>query len=939
MHIIFSWDADGARWTGSTAPATLGRVVVGPARLAGILATRLACSSPAAARPARTAVVRRALDATLGSRPADTPYVASFRADPWTLSRHVLAWRDELVTAGWDGVCAADASPRMRLLADVSELLAADPGWLPGGADELHAVDELLSDLAGRGLSWPTGIDVLEVDHSIAALPPVWRRILGNLGALGVRVTELDPPGPVDRLRVVTTDTTWDAAVAAVRLLRDDPAGTLSTGPVTVLASRPTGLLDREAARRGLPASGVADDAGARAATQVVPLFLAAVTTPPDVQAIGTLLCHPIAGTDSDGRRSPVCLVRAADRRALLAALAAEPGIGGPAWADAVDGLPEDSPARGLDELLQQRPLEQSTDGGYRVGEVTDHLSWLADRLAALAHGPGGPVLAETAAAVATAANIIAGLGEDAPVSDRELRGVITDCTDGVGRPTGSGPEACGRIDVVTRPGQLGADGGAPVLWWIPVDDGAAPAQTFRPAEVRALAEAGVDLPDRPALASLHLDSQLRAVRRRGDVTAVLPATVDGEAAAVHPVLSFLVHDRGAASLPDSTGGLSTTAAALLPEAVHVPAATDPERPDPFHRTFRNGKDLVPDYLSYSQWTALLAHPLEWLLERRLGVSAGGLADIPTGNRMIGTFIHAVVEEMVRRRLGTGPDATAVAVVPEPGEIRAELDRQLPRLASELLLPGNSRRRGIVLEEADRAITELFAELGKAGARVSGAETKYRTVIAGSHGRDDQPIQLGGYRDLDIVLPDGRAGVIDLKYTRSKKKYRELVEEGAALQLAVYAYSVASDRPADLDGVPVGYFSLKQARMDTTSPGLGSPTLLETDPAEYGSSTMSGLWDRAVSGLDRILDDLRHGEVTDVGNLLEDPEWKALNKADKNDKDNKNADAAGSPRFSPADVAHYRAAVETAVHRDFLPLDITEYTSFALITGLDGDYK
>lgn len=955
MDITFGWGYDGARWSDSDTPATRGTVVVGPARFADLLATRLACTAPEPEQPTRIAAVRTALSTVLTSRGDDDPFLRSFRADPWSLARTVLAWRDELVSAGWDGTSAQEASPRLTLLSRVDALVTADPRWATGPSDQLRTIAGILGDLAAPsepvipGAAWPLGIDRVTVDNTIADLPPVWRSILDDLAVLGVEITEEDAPGPIGNLRIITTDAEWDAASTTTRILAD----TLVTKqePVTVVASLATDLVDRELARRDLPRLGVRDRSSERGFAQIVPVFLAAVTSPPDVHAIGALLEHTVTtGTDRNSDPVPIRLVPGELRHALIQALSNEPGVGGPLWREAVDDGSD--LARDLDRMIRETPLaEQDGDvPGYPTGLVSTHLTWLAGRLHDLARPNGDKDLKSVASGTATAGALITDLGDT--VSLKELTGIVADCTASAATSASSGSGATSSTlqDVVSNPAQLGM-GTTPVLWCVPVDDQASPARTFRPSEIAALAESGVELPDREALSSLTLDSQLRAVRRRREVTAVLPAEVDGETAAPHPVLTFLADDLrdrdGTDNLEDVLARVIVSATDLVPDAAHRPAPTDPVRPDPVERAVDPGEHLIPGYLSYSQWTGLLAHPLEWLLERQLGIRAGGLTSLPEGNQMIGTYLHAVVEGIVERHLesGKGP----ASVMPTRDEINHELTALLPQYASELLLPGRGRERGIVLESGLTAITGLFTMLDTAGILVAGAEAKYRTTIPDSRGAGGEPLSLGGYRDLDIVLPDGRTGVIDLKYTNSKKKYRELVEEGAALQLAVYAYSVSGSvaggdtaHTRHLFDIPVGYFSLKQDRMDTSSPDFGAPDILEVNPRDNGARDPDALWFRAVSGLNRILDDLRDGRITDVGNIIELDGWKDLvKKLEKARKDLKKdpEDIIRDSPFTREQVNAYQGAIDVAVHRDFLPLEITRYTGYALITGLTGDYR
>ncbi|MGO1889572.1 MAG: PD-(D/E)XK nuclease family protein, partial [Corynebacterium variabile] len=442
----------------------------------------------------------------------------------------------------------------------------------------------------------------------------------------------------------------------------------------------------------------------------------------------------------------------------------------------------------------------------------------------------------------------------------------------------------------------------------------------LRPAESAWLENAGVALPDPEMLARLTLRSELRALRRRGRVTAVLPARVDGERAAEHAALTFLINDlpRKADTTFDDLQKSTREVATLPDDRAHVPDTLEFCIPDPVSRTVTGGEHLIPTRISYSQWEKLLVHPLEWLLDRRLGIRAGGLVDVPTGNRMVGTWLHATVENIVNRRLDeNGGDPVTVYVTAQ--EVTEELEALLPAFASELALPGRSRDRGATIALAVRSITGLFTALEGAGIRVRAVEAEFETTLTGSHGRDGAPLVLGGFRDMDVIMADGTDGVIDLKYTFAKKKYRDAVANGTALQLAVYAASLATPA-AHLADVPVAYFSLHDDLLHTADPrfGLGEDTL-DVSVADGGAPTADELWDRAVTGLNRILDDLRAGHLTDLGNLL------VLQDADPD---------SNSPESTTEET---RAALAAAGETGYLPAASAKYTDLALVTGVEGD--
>jgi ATP-dependent helicase/nuclease subunit B len=932
MHITFGWGFDTARWfdpatatstatsttTATTCSGNLGSVTVGPNQFTDILATRLALSAPECDAPVRIAAYRSVLARVLETRDPHSWPVASFRADPWTVARELLSWRDQLVAAGWDASAAdTDAPHRLQLLSAVEQVLSGEPGWSPGPADVLREVDRTLSHLVDTGDPWPLGIDRVDLDGHLDELPPVWRRITGNLRQLGVDLGELRAPEPLEDLTLITSDTVWDAAPVAAAHLAGLSAETIRH---TVIAGTSTALLDRELQRIGRPALGVTERR-ASAYAQVVPLYLRAMTTPHDIHALVDLLNTSVTVDDTTTPLIPGPL-----RRRLVDALNQQPGVGGPAWEDAVtDALAAstDRPStaekiRDFDTLIRHRPL--SDDNGFDTAEVALHLEWLQRQFTS--QGRGQSASSDVGSRIAPLRELVVGLGER--ISARELDQVIAEFTGTGGVSVHASADAS--TDVVTDPARLGV-GGAPVVWWLPVDDTATPRDRARPDEVEWLAGHGVVLPDPEADARRVLDSQLRALRRRRRVTALTVDTVNGEPAPHHPALTFLVDDL------HQQGREPRIVPGDLPEGHRtVPGPVTIDVPDPVSRSLAPGDHLLPTRISFSQWEKLLVHPLEWLLERRLGIRAGGLATIPTGNQMVGTWLHTVVENIVNRHLADAADADAAVTVPaDHAEIAAELRRLLPWYAAELLMPGRSRELGTTLALAEQSIAGLFTTLTDAGIRIRAVEASFTTTVTGSHGAGGD-LELGGLRDMDVVMPDGTPGVIDLKYTFARKKYRDAVQDGTALQLAVYAASVADEHGLQrLADVPVAYFNLRDNRLDTTDGRFGAAETLTVDPSGTGAADADELWDRAVTGLNRILDDLRAGRVTDLGNLVVQEAWQAWE-----------APKRGFSPDSPYDddtTAAYAAALRDARSTGFFPEKNAVYTDYPLITGAEGDFS
>lgn len=912
MKITFGWGLDGAAWEesggGADPGAAVGRAVLGPAGLAALLRTRLGLTGFEEDHPLRVAAYR---DALAGS--AHAWCAESFGLDPWAVAKKMLSWRDELVAAGWDGAPVPGGSPRLGDLAAAEVLFDA-----PGPADGLRRVAATLRGLVAGGVDWPLGIDLLTVVGDTAELPAPWPGIISDLEALGVPVAAEEAPEPVRSLQVITAPTEWEAAEAAARIMATIPDASL-------VATHHSEILDQELSRRGLPRLGALESSDQRATAQVLPLFLAAVSGPIDVHAIAAFLDMGLTTVEPEsGELRKIGVVPGTVRWPLLQALTAQPGVGGPEWRAALEGIGDAAEtATGGDRKAAERDAELAAhldrffrtsrlmfdDGTCPTDRIIETLSWLAKRLRNLGGAVGAPEVTAASTSVTMAIEV---LGAKDAVSERELQRIVDDCTAAQASPL-AGAEATEDIRLpspalLRRPGV--------VVWWGAIDDGAIHRRIWTPGEVRALSGTGVDVADPGVLAGVRARAELDGLRRAGDVIAIVPDLVDGAPTARHAALAFAAHDVAASGgtvaeiharelISDGTWSFGGRELSLDVPDTFVPDA-EAVYDAAVRRSVPPGTHLLPTRVSYSQIEKLLVHRLEWLLAHPLRIRQGWLTEIPTGNRMIGTFLHAVVEKLVE----DDADGTDPAVV---GAAFAEL---LPHYASELALPGNARLRQQVEAEALENITGLFTTLHDAGMTVTGAETEFGKELTLTLRDPDDPgtgrewtVGMGGFRDLDAETADGRTVVIDMKYSVSRGKYRDLIETGNSLQLASYAWSVTDDLP--LAGVVTAYFELKYGRFDSTERELGGIV------PEAGAVDAATLWDRAVGSLEDALSEIAYsGIIHDVGNEVL-------------------VEAAGR---ESARKRLERTKAETAAMNDrHLPMDTARYVDYGIITGIEAD--
>ncbi|MCL6422640.1 PD-(D/E)XK nuclease family protein [Brachybacterium sp. JHP9] len=872
MEIEFGWTADGASWV--DAGAVTGAARVGPRSLVQLLQNRLGLTRPAISPSVRIAQQLARIQSLLAAEPQDSEPgnfwpAASFAVDPWATASQLLRWRDAAVEAGWRMPDSAQPlPPRLAALRDL-ELHAADdaPRLAPSLADDLRELIAELAALISAGESWPLGITRIIAAENPASLPGLWPELFALLGRAGVELSlQAEAPASPPQLHVIACQDEWTAADAAARALRAITEGSPEAAPsaLTVLATGDTAVLDQALHRRCLPAIGQVASSTARAHHQVLPLFLDVATAPLDVHQLAALLdlrLLPPASGDDDASAggAPVGLFPAAVRGQLLRALSREPGVGGEAWQSALAVLAEDprDPVRAaaaeIDRLVRE-PLQSSA---LTPPAILERLDWLSRRLRQIARGEGDLLGALTQ--IATLREVLGLLPARAPIAPRLLAQAV-EAAGGSGRSPLAAPEASSRWRSTTKPEHLSPAPTGTVLWWAPSDGPTEPPARWDPLEVQHLEHGGARLLAPQALAQLHVDAALRGLHRAQRIIAVLP----GRAA------ETALPPSGLLALLEAEAGLSE-AARLAPEALideHLrtwtvgghalplaPARADSAEiaPSPAVHQVPPAAHLLPRRLSFSQISGLLACPHHWLLEYPLALRPAASAALPTGISMVGTLVHAVVENLVAAHTEE-PGLGMRMEVPSAQEIGTMFDALVPRLAAELALPEREAERSTLREQATHALTELFTRLRDAGLRITGTESRFELPLLLEVAGREHAVQFVGSRDLDAVSEDGQRIVIDLKWSHAQRRYTELYEAGDAIQLASYAWSVAHADAADAQPLPsVAYGLLRSGSF------IGGPSAL--DPRGLAPLDSDRSWNRMIATLQETLAEIAQGRI------------------------------------------------------------------------------
>ncbi|MEO6759471.1 MAG: hypothetical protein ABIO24_08445 [Saprospiraceae bacterium] len=354
MQILhFGLDFDGPVYT-EKAGMRQGESYLGPVGLLHWLEGQLGLGGyPANTDYLRIELYRQALGQYLETANAAAFFARSFAADRFATAVALLAWRDELLLAGWDFADEPGMPPRLQSLAAVEKLFAkkiVDPSHGPlamGVADRLAAIlgvveNRSLPEMELRlyepiNLQKPEiqrfvqlcrlkNIPVAEIEIRCAApadtdLGQFQRRMLPATANPG---TEKLTAGNDASLLVLRARRDSDAAVYLAQLLRLNPG----LRPVFLVPEMSLNL-EENLVLEGFPAMGILSASLARPSLQVLKLAPAFLWEPVDVYKIMEFVTLPLKPLDPD-----LALV-------IARVLAQQPGLFSDTWFAAVFGYLE----------------------------------------------------------------------------------------------------------------------------------------------------------------------------------------------------------------------------------------------------------------------------------------------------------------------------------------------------------------------------------------------------------------------------------------------------------------------------------------------------------------------------------------------------------------------------------------------------------------------
>lgn len=737
MHITFGIFLDGSEW--SSAGASIGTMVCGPLQMLQVFEGHLGLSGVQSSTPER---INQYVEKIRAVAPAWCR--ASFGLDSWTTAQQLLAWRDELVEAGWD---ATQNAPSRRLQT-LAQLERDSLPLAPGVPDRLRKVLQVLDGVPCS--------DEIHLTEPLELLPWVWREIFTVLRRNGATLIEPDGAAPGDAPEVIQV-TGRDEATLATQLARYLAQG--DNQNVALICNSDSSLLDGVLHRFGFGAVGEQTSSRWRESLQILPLFLETVWKPFQPQRFLELLLL----TDAP---FPGYI-----RHPLIEALQQEPGIGGEEWENAwnkaeetirqnkhgyySDPKAEQKKCDQLRDLLEKQSFQ--AENKVSVSLLIERCKFLQSRLGPrVAEAPGlGTALLHVKALL----GILEGKTE---VSRIELARML-DSIIGSGSDNRDRNAEVNDFHCVNHPAKLQAAFDT-VLWWNFLDAGRINRASWTTEEIAVLPSFNPQAARR--LEHRSWENATRHARRR--LIVFTPRLLVGEAAFPHPFLNELKVKEtvDAETLCDASGQwrLADRSATLqLDQSTAAPAPVPELVPGPIAPLRR---------LSYTQMNSLLTCPFQWFVNDYIGLRMPPATNVPTGNQMYGTLAHKVVEELLKESKSWLPEEAAKRA-------GALFDDLILKMAAELLLDGQGATRDRIRNTLCEAVKKLFEEIKSKNLTVVGTEHECTSSF---NGQDF-------FGKIDILLKDssGKDVVFDMKWS-SETYLHEDLKKNNALQLATYTW-------------------------------------------------------------------------------------------------------------------------------------------------------
>lgn len=809
MQITFGMHV--GNWRGPGSETRIAQPVLGRAAFLTVLETHLGLTA------APVSAARRAAAYLLALRAADHPdrfFHRSLAADEVGAAVQLLAWRDELMLAGWNGRPADNWTSRLCDLA-----AAEDHASSRVRASEGERLAQVTLRLRARRVP----IDSVRLLDPVEAFPARWRDALELLPVMEHEAQVAAAAGDLGRIQAACLQAVAQAQIAQAPALNGDSSLVVlrplnrevaehwladhcqrdAAGNRLIVCEEHAASVDETLRVHGVPGCGFDEPSMLRPALQALPLALETLWDPVEPARVLEFLMHPIGPFHPNARRM------------LGTAFAKQPGIGGREWSAqrAAIGQKLGNEVVKQVEYWLESPRSKRSEGAPLdevIARVAKLQAGLQSRQRSLQQGQfGEALLSDMEWAIGQCSQLMEGLRElrkegNAVVRPRTLEHLVAHATADSSNSLAIAQVGC--MQSATAPAACSVEAANEVVWWMPAKPRLPAPLPWIAKELRAIADAGLRIRD-PAAEMAALMAQwirpILAARQR--LILVLPP----EGTEDHPAWQLL----------------RAICTGLAPQALHLYATTRGQLGEVTARPLSAPRGVwqlkqdanwreayaVPtrrQAQSFSSLNILFNNPAIAVLQDAAGLRATSTVAVPEGTHLLGGLAHRLLEVLFAQDGSLHWSDAQVEAWFGPA-----VDDLLRREGLPLLAAGNASLSHQFRESARGSIGVLLEHLRTAGAVRVEAERKLTGHLDG--------LQTEGFADLLVHLESGGTLLLDPKWSPASR-YRERMERGDYLQLALYAHMIQQE----LGEAPlaIGFFSFVDRLLLTFTPNVFAAT-------------------------------------------------------------------------------------------------------------------
>jgi len=779
------------------APDREGAYFVGPSKLLQWLEGQFGLSGyPNNTDYLRIELYRQSLGQIVLEHPnANTLFFAkSFEADRFATAESLLAWRDELLLAGWDFIAFDATPPRLRELARVEQSFLKklqDPVLGIQAAGFADRFKEVIDILSVREVP----LEKVVLYEPEALQSPVLQRVIGFFRQYGALIETAEVAnlqvswehivqhGP--NLLILRARRDSDAATFLAQALRGSPA----YQPVFLLPEMNL-LLEQNLVQEGFPAMGVLSTSLARPSLQVLKLAPAFLWEPVDVFKLMEFVTLPLKPLDS-GLALEIARV-----------LAEKPGMFSDNWFAVVLGYWEQSGTSEQTKAQYDFWFDRRRYPADSTAPKRDALSlyaYLEDWARSYFEDSDNKntsllVLAEQARRIK---ELLETLPEQR-IGFLELERIVRTIYEP--SPMQLSPTEAGSFAFVHQPGAIAA----PVqhlVWWNCVYENTTPApDKWQQSERDYLEKQSVSLESTRQQSQRHQLLQMRPLlQTRGSLLLVIPEQVDGAEAMPPLLLSDIEAGIGKERTAEITFHIDRESDRdrlaqwlKFPVSERIPIR-DAMRPLPQIRLANPTWIRDSEYETPTNLEQLFYHPHRWFFRQKMRFYRSSLLSVTGDNTLLGSLAHRFFEKLLKTDIKNLDRRSLHEWVEQ------EALKLLPMEGATLLLYGREPERMSFLGKVKNAAWSLVSLLRSNAWEVENTELDLEGSFVG--------IPVRGKADLVLRRGHERA-IIDLKWSGTNRR-KELIMNGEDLQLVLYAHLIP---PAE-QWPHTAYFILDEGKM------------------------------------------------------------------------------------------------------------------------------